>query len=494
MENQRRGKRNSHSGVIALMLTLVILMVFSVVILFLPEEGTRPAGNPSPTQKPSAPSALSITPKPVAEEEYVAVVLSVDRENKMLTVYGVETGEKKNLVYTGGTTFFDGYGIQITAGQLEIGGLYVFTVNTEEAYISYGTEAIDRSENKKDNGIWEKTGVDSLTIADGKLSFRNQNYRYHENVCVMNDGKQISLAELNTKTDIVTVRGKGAMIYEIVVTKGHGTIALKNHEDFVGGTITIGNTRIDTVTETGTYVVREGKYVVSVTCGKYSGTETVVVARDKTTPFDLFEYGRGPIQVCDVTFTVEPLGATLYIDGVKTAYTDGVQLDYGTYKIEFSEGGYLSYTATLHVDEPSMHLSVYLKENEPSPTPEPTSVPTQAPTQAPTELPEITQTPATTVTPTETPQATPTPLPETGRSSVSIQEFGYQLDLEYAIYVIEPEGAEVYLDEIYLGLVPIDFEKIIGPYELMIIRKDGTISKYQCEGKDDGTDSWYSFP
>lgn len=490
MENQRRGKRTSHSGAIALMFTLVVLMVFSVAILFLPEGGNGSGGN-EPTKKPAGPTGVSVTPGVAEETEYVAVVLGLDKENKTLSVYGVETGEKKNLVYSGASTFFDGYGVQVTVGQLEIGGLYVFTVNMEEAYISGGKEAIIRSEKKEENGIWEKTGVDSMMIAEDKISFRNQNYRYDKAVCVMNNGKQIALSDINTKTDIVTVRGKGAMIYEIVVTKGHGTIALTNHEDFIGGTITIGNTKIDTVTEEGTYVVREGTYVVSVTCGEYSGTETVEVFRDAKTEFNLFDYGRGPILVCDVTFTVEPLGATLYIDGVKTAYTDGVQLDYGTYEIEFAEGGYISYTSTLHVEEPEMHLKVYLKENEPSPTPEPTPVPTETPTPAVT--PDVT--PGATAAPTGTPTLTPTPIPETGQTSVSIQGLeGYKLNLDYAIYIIEPEGAEVYLDEIYLGIVPIDFEKIIGPYELIIIKKDGTVNKYDCEGVDNETDSWYSFP
>ena len=488
MENQRR-KRKSNSGVIGLMLILIVLMLFSVVILFLPEEqGSKkqPGGSPTPAET---------TKPPVQEKEDTAVVLGVDKENKIITVYDVIAGEKKNLVYTGATTFFDGYDVQIAAGQLQTGNLYLFTINTQTDSVVNGKEAINRSEQKESNGIWEKTGVDSMVISEDKITFRNQNYRYGESLCVMNNGKQITLSDINTKTDVVTVRGKGSVIYEIVVTKGHGSIQLKNHEDFIGGTITIGNTKIDTVTEEGTYVVREGTYVVSVTGGRYSGTENLIVERDRITEFDLFEYGHGPIPVCDVTFTVDPLGATLYIDGVKTLYTDGVQLDYGTYEIEFAEGGYISYKATIHVEEPEMHLSVFLKENDPTPTPVPTNTPT--PTVAPPEItPDVTPTPIATPTNPVTPEPTPTDIPEIPpQMSVSIQNWeGYKLDPEYAIYVIEPEGAEIYLDEIYLGIVPIDFEKIIGPYELMIIRKDGTVTRYQCEGKDDGLDSWFSFP
>ncbi|MBE5950803.1 MAG: PEGA domain-containing protein [Lachnospiraceae bacterium] len=500
MENQRRTGKGKYSGAIALMCTLAVLMIFSVILLFLPEQG-GPGGNKlTPT---SGPTTADDNPGTAKETLYTAVLLGHDKENKYLTVYDVADCQKKNLVYSGGSTFFDGYGVQVTAGQLEKGGLYLFTVNTKDEVITNGKEAIERTEQTTGSGIWEKTGVDSLVIASDKISFRNQNYRYNEALCVMSNGKQISLADINTKTDIVTVRGKDSEIYEIVVTKGHGTIALKNHEDFIGGTITIGSSKIDTVTEAGTYIVREGTYTVSVVNGEYSGTEQLVVDRDQAVEFDLFQYGRGPIQVCNLTFTVDPLGATLYIDGVKTAYTDGVQLDYGTYKIEFAEGGYDSYTTTLHVDEPTMHLAVYLKEREPTPTekptpsPEPTKTPQETLAPEPTEVPDISETP--TVPPTMTPTAVPTETPgstePSGQMSVSIRDFEkYTLNLEYAIYITEPEGAEVYLDGVYIGIVPIDFEKIIGPYELLIKKKDGTLKRYQCEGMDDDTDSWFVFP
>lgn len=474
MGNQRRTGNGRYSGAVAIMCTLIVLMMFSVIILFLPEQGSPGGSRLTPT---AGLTTGADNPGEARNTVCTAVLLGHDKENKFLTVYDVTECQKKNLVYSGGSLFFDGYGVQVTAGQLEAGGLYLFTVDTKNEVIINGKEAVERTEKTDGNGIWEKIGVDSLTITSDKISFRNQNYRYKEAVCVMSHGKQISLADINTKTDIVTVRGKGPEIYEIVVTKGHGTIALKNHEDFIGGTITIGSSKIDTVTEAGTYIIREGTYTVSAVNGRYSGTEQLVVGRDQVTEFDLFQYGRGPIQVCDLTFTVEPLGATLYIDGVKTAYTDGVQLDYGTYQIEFAEGGYTSYTTTLHVEEPTMHLAVYLTEREPTPTP----------TTAPTKAPEETLAPV----PTEAPGNTG----PSGQMSVSIVGFQkYKLNLEYAIYITEPEGAEVYLDGVYIGIVPIDFEKIIGPYELLIKKKDGTQKKYQCEGMDDDTDSWFVFP
>ena len=51
-------------------------------------------------------------------------------------------------------------------------------------------------------------------------------------------------------------------------------------------------------------------------------------------------------------------------ESAKTAYTDGVELEYGTYRFEFSEGGYISYNATVLIDQPKQSLSVFLIEQK----------------------------------------------------------------------------------------------------------------------------------
>ena len=81
------------------------------------------------------------------------------------------------------------------------------------------------------------------------------------------------------------------------------------------------------------------------------------------------------------------------------------------------------------------------------------------------------------------------------QTSVSIQGLGdYKLATDYAVYIVEPEGAEVYLDGVYLGKVPIDFEKIIGEYTITIKKPDGSTFEYSLNGYEDGMDGWYAFP
>ena len=499
MTEAGRSRRNrKQNGAVAVMVTLMVLIFVSTALLFFPEEEPKkknPGGIPTVTPT----GALEELPK---EVETLAVVLDVDTEVKMITVYDVKAEEEQKLVYTGATTFYDGYGMQKTAAQLEQGALYRFTINTKEEWVSTACEAVDRREKPQNTEVWEKTGVDYVTISKDKLSFRGQNYRYSKGLCVMSNGKQISLSEIQPAVDVLTVRGAGQIIYEIEVTKGHGYISLENHEDFIGGVITIGSTKIDSITEEATYLVREGTYSVMVECGEYAGTESVTVVRDKTAVFDVFNYGSGPIKKGWLTIHIDPLGADLYIDGTKTAYTDGVELEYGTYQFEFAEGGYVSYQATVLIDQPKQSLSVYLTEQPAEGT---GGEDVEDPTKDPGET-----------TGNENTGSEPTGNEPTGgesgkedtensgnassgaevtdpMTSVSISHLDYKLNMNNAIYILGPSGAEIYLDGVYLGTAPMDFEKIIGSYLITVIRADGAVKNINCSETDNGDDSFYNF-
>ncbi len=497
-EERRTRRKRSQGGMIAVMAVFILLIIASTAILLLPgEEEKKNTSRITPTVTPTQ----AVIPAP-AEHEQLAVVLEIDTEIKMITVYDVEKEEEQRLVYTGATTFFDGHGIQLTAAQLVKGGLYQFMINTKEEWISTAKEAVDRREKPEDNGVWEKTGVDYFTILDGKITFRDQNYHYNDGLCVMNNGKMVQISDLKSGVDIITVRGRGQVVYEIVVTKGHGYISLKNHEDFVGGMIAIGSTRVDTVTEEATYLVREGTYEVTVEYGEYEGTEKITVARDTTAEFDVFEYGSGPIKKGWLTINIDPLGANLYVDGEKTYYTDGLELDYGVYQFEFTEGGYISYKATVQIDQPRQSLSVFLIEQAAENTGGEEDDPTKDPvinTGNGDDDPDGTDSGLGSGNNNNTGGGSQGSGGNTGisapvQTSVSIAKMGqYRLNENNVIYILGPAGAEIYLDGVYLGKAPIDFEKIIGSYVITIITEDGTTMLKNMMETDNGADAYYNF-
>ncbi len=492
MEHERAGSRRkrSHTGAIAVMLTLMIIIVGSVVFLFLPE-GKKEAKGGKLTPSPSP--VLTIGAEK-GNEHLLGVVLSVDAEIKTITLYDVEKEEERTFVYTGASSFTGSFGTPMAASQLTAGDLLDFELNSEDNRIIRANmpQMITATE-----GIWEKKDVDKLEIfpEEHRITFDGQNYQYTDGLCVMSNGVQVELDTL-LPIDRVSVRGSGSRLYEIVVTKGHGYISLANHDDFVNGTILIGTGTEHTITEDARYLVKEGTYKVTVTHGDYTGTETITVARDEDSVFDVFQYGSGPIQKGIVVFKIEPLGATLYIDGERTPYYgEELTLNYGVYSIEVAEGGYVTYEASLHVNSERQELSIYLTEQT-SPDGNESDDPTKNPNDG-----------------NEQSGASQSGNDGTGNSgngdsntgnnsgnqgngthtTVSIASRGYEINENNVIYILGPKGTLVYLDGEPIGTAPINFEKIIGSYLLTIVTEEGAVKNYNCTETNNGEDTYYNF-
>lgn len=466
MEQRTKRKQRSHVGAIVATLVFMGIILGSVAVLFLPEPGKK---QPTPTPTPEVTTSVTSAPEqPV--QSMLAVVLAVDTTAKTVRVYDTEAEQERLLVYTGASEFRNSFDTRITAAQLFAGELLDMELIPEEQRIVY---AIDSAR------AWKKTKVSDpvVTKEEHRISFRGQNYRYSDGICVMSNGEKIALTDLS-RLDELTFYGVDTKVVEIVVTRGHGQIALTNHEDFIGGTIAIGNGMITTITAEGIYAVKEGTYEVTITSGSYTGTETITVGRGETAEFDAYAYGRGSVKTGCVVFRIEPLGANLYLDGIRTAYYGKeLELSYGDHRIEVTEGGYLTYEAVLTVDRPKIQLDIYLTEAVVSPTPDPTD-PTTDITEA-----------------TPTPEPTPTMRP--AQTTVDVTKIaadsGLTIEEGHAIWVNGPEGAAILLNGQELGTAPLDFEKIIGTYIITVIKENGDVKNFNCTEKANGEDSYYNF-
>ena len=62
------------------------------------------------------------------------------------------------------------------------------------------------------------------------------------------------------------------------------------------------------------------------------------------------------------------------------------------------------------------------------------------------------------------------------------------------IMVQKPEDVSVYFDDTYIGVAPVQIDKITGEHKITL-RRDGYISKtYTVEVENDGEDTLYRFP
>ena len=486
----RPSSTESHGGIIALMAVFMVA-IFGLLLYLVfggkSNTGKRPGQQTDPTGTASLTQGVSETPAP-AGFEYLAVVLSVDTEIKTIKIYNVREDVEQLLVYTGASLFYARQGSQITAAQLSTGDIVRFSCDSRDMVV----KAVWADD------TWEKLKVDDLEIdtETHRMTVKGRNYRYPDGVCVLSNNEQVKLSSLIPSEDKYTVRGVDDTVCEIIVTTGHGTIALRNFEDFVGGTLQIGTRYFKEVTNDGVFVVREGDYTATISHDEYQGTEEIKVERDKETIFDVYEYGRGSIHIGNVYFTVSdgnnnPIAATLYINGKKTEYAGiAVALDYGTYDLEIEAGGFETQTTKINVDRDEMRISLYLTATAPF---------------TPTPTPEPTVTPDAGLTPGVTPGATPTAVPTQGgttSASVDISTMGFTLDPNHLIFVMGPEGAELQLtntdlSETYnIGTVPCDFQKILSNNWQMIILYNGQAVIFEeVDGPlpNDGADVFYNF-
>ena len=161
-----------------------------------------------------------------------------------------------------------------------------------------------------------------------------------------------------------------------------------------------------------------------------------------------------------ITFDIKPAGADLTINGTAVAYAKPIALAYGVYQVKVAMTGYTTYTGTLDVEEKSSTVRIDLVE----------------------ETADTTKT-------TSTPSAKSSKKSTDDTSTAQTK----QMDSDHTITVSAPEGAEVYLDNVYKGLAPCTFTKVIGS-QTITLRKEGYNTKsYSVDVLDDDQDVKYSF-
>ncbi len=269
----RRHRENGHRNILVILCMAVFMLAITIGIagLFKKPSDTNPAGG-----------RITGTPTPEPEtRELYGIVLGVDTENKVISIYDVKDESKTEFKYDGASRFYGSAGSIVTAGVLQIGDLLHFTARAgspEKLAVAEWSEE-----------IWEKSKIEDLVIypEEHVMVIRNQNYKYSDDLCIIDNGERTGLDNLLTTADRYTIRGEGTTVYEIIVTIGHGTLKLLNYKDYDGGLVTIGDRYAFDVSAPAEYVVREGTYRVEVGRGRLNAFQTIEVRRNRTVFFDL---------------------------------------------------------------------------------------------------------------------------------------------------------------------------------------------------------------
>lgn len=422
----------------------LILLSLMVCLLLL-------TGCSTVSSKRTANPNANVTPDAEIGTELIGVILQNDTLQRQLIVQELGSDIQTTLGYDASALITDRYGMQEDGEDIEAGE--IMSIQFEP-----GTGDIISMQVPED--VWEYQEIKKYTVDNEEKSIQlaGKKYQYSNLTYIGSSGQPIELMELN-KQDVLTVRGTGYTAYSIVRTQGHGYIRLKNYSDFVGGMISVGNGIILPITENMLITAREGTYRVILCKRSLSAVKTVTVQMDKESTLDFSDYQLPAKNIGNVTFQIVPKGADLTINGTAVDYSKPIPLNYGTYYIKVTMTGYEEYSGTLDVEDPAPTIKINLIDEE-------------------TEVAE---------------SATASPGTATKTSSSDEDIETKKMDSEHTITVSAPEGAEVYLDNVYKGLAPCTFTKVIGS-QTLTLSKEGYITKsYSVDILDDDKDVTLSF-
>lgn len=381
--------------------------------------------------------------------DYAAIV-KIDEKNQAITFKNIATGRNYTLSYNGATNMKNRFDEEIVVGQLREGDLVTVT------FLKYKKLARKVLLDKECN-VMEGVEDFSVNRAASTMIIGGQQYELSDSLAVLSDKEEIELMDIND-ADTLRVHVVDHTVYSLIIDRGHGYIRLVNDEYFIGGFIEVGQNIIKPVTEGMLLAVPEGTYKVLITNKGYGGEKEVVVEKNKETQIDVGDLKGEIVKTGKILFLITPDNAVLSIDGKETDYSQPVELEYGIHQIVLKAEGYATLTKYIKVGQDLANIEITMETGESNDNKE-----------------------------------EETSGENTGSSSVSSNSVVSPSLSKYSVYIDAPEGAELYLDGSYVGIVPASFTKESGNHTLTF-RKDGYQTRsYSIQIDDEEKDVTYSF-
>lgn len=384
--------------------------------------------------------------------DFVGALKAVDTDSGTMEFYNTSFDCMETYQYSGGTHILTKNDKEMAAGELEPGEVY-------DVYTSEDGSRIVKM--KQSAEVTEHEGVSlSVNTGEKRLTVRDVNYAYTDNLLVFSEGKQIDPMEI-TAEDQVTFRGAKGQAYSVTVTRGHGYIRPTHCKDFAGGTVTVRGEAILPVSTDMLLIVPEGTQLLSMVNGDLTAEASVQVERGQVTEVNMEDYQSQVPDTARVRFDINPEGAELYINGSLMDPSKRISLNYGNHSIKVVLEGYNDYSGIINIQDASPTVRIDLAE----------------------ETAEV-------VTEDEDSSSSVTEEEDSSGSTADAATY----DKNHTITVSAPSGAAVYVDGTYKGEAPCSFTKVIGSVTLTLTKEGYETKSYRVEISDDSKDVSWSFP
>lgn len=471
---------------------LVFMIVLSVCSFVLSGCGKKEPA-PAPAPAAAAPVAEDLAERDSLTARDTAVLISWNQAERKIRLQTAANGKSYEAFYDELTEFSDRYG-KATVPELFEPGMIT------EVLLSVHSKTLVSLRQSPDSFILRDVQKYSINKNRGIFRMGDDNLRITEKTAVFKNGAKIRLDDIN-EGDSLTLRGMEPDIYSIVIDSGNGHLRLTGTEYFLGGWVQVGKDLIRPVTEDMILDVPEGEYDVVITYHGRGGSMHVNIERGKEALLDvsglkgeLVKYGR-------LAFTILPTEAkpTVRIDGEVIDHLIPIELEYGVYRLEVEAEGYEPVRERIGVGQEMASIEIELqeaKEKAPASGNAAKSTSSSKKTSLPGEAgPEEK---AVEALKDYFGRSTSSSAPASQSSSAGTEtgkpaESGVLPSSSGLLYIDAPEGAEVYFDGSYKGIVPCSFKKSMGTH-VITLRKDGYHTKTYTLTLDNTTENeTYSF-
>ncbi len=423
--------------------TIVILMMCVIFCLNITGCGETKESTIKPGSSILVPPKKSIQEAPTnknSDELTITGVLSYnDKTEQKAHFVDISSNVEYEVPYSGGTDIQSKYGTVISAGSMQLGAIYDVV-----CYKSGIAKSIHGNKNE-----WEKKKVNDIEVDEDskKIVVGNSNLKYDEKIVVLSDNDRVAIASI-IKQDEITIRGIDNTAYSIIVNVDHGYIRFTGVTAFIGGYVTIGRDNMYSVTEDMLVASKVGNQQIEIQAGNTKSTKEVTVEKGEETVVDFSEFLLPATKQGAVIFKVSPSDAIMSIDGKEVDYSEPIQLTYGKHNIRLVANHYEEYTETIVVNSLSFTKVIDM-------------------------------------TPKSSTKST---------TKNSTNSANSNLTDGYSVQVVEPQGAALYVDSVYIGIVPCAFDKKVGTKTITLTKSGYNTISYSISISNTAGDLTYSFP
>ncbi len=425
---------------------------------------------PAPTQ--AAQNSAYTAPVPGDyDSEDTAIVVQKDTDARTISFRNLATGRQYTLSYNGTSVLTDKNSQPLSMEQVAIGDIVNVTfLKTPKTLTSL---------QESPSAFCYQSLTDFEISESGRsIEINGSRYRLDPDLVVVADGEIGTVMDIN-EYDTLTVKGFDKEVHSIVIEKGHGYLRLENDESFIGGFIEVGSFTIVPITENMLLTVPEGTYNVSVSCGGSGGTKSVTIYRDQEQTMDVGDLVT-EVKEGSVLFDITPSDATIYIDGEKIDSSEAVTLTYGIHQLIIRAEGYETMSKYIRVGQPMATLVMEMEKSSEADTDDEDSD---------DEDDDTDDEDADTSDDEDTDDSDGADDESVDSDDVISAGDGSN----YYVKVTAPEGAEVYVDGVYVGLAPISFPKVEGSHVLTFRQSGYQTRSYTVELDGEKKDVSYSF-